>query len=109
MIQDHREIGKRLKLFLFHEYAPGSVFWLPKGNYIYQLLSERIRKLNKDNGYIEVRTPQLFKSDLFKQSGHWDHYKKNMFVFKDEDEQELALKPMNCPGHMLIKTSFSPL
>lgn len=105
MNRDHRDIGKQLGLFTFHEYAPGSAFWLPKGNFIYSLLSERIRQLNLENGYVEVKTPQLFKSDLFKQSGHWDHYKKNMFVFEDEDKQELALKPMNCPGHMLIYKS----
>jgi threonyl-tRNA synthetase len=99
--RDHRKLGKELELFMFHPYAPGSPFWLPKGNTIFQTLSTKIREYNLRNGYVEVRTPQLFKKDLWETSGHWDHYKEHMFNFESEEET-YSLKAMNCPSHMLI-------
>ncbi|MFN4151498.1 MAG: threonine--tRNA ligase, partial [Candidatus Sericytochromatia bacterium] len=99
--RDHRKLGKELELFMMHPYAPGCVFWLPKGNTMFQLLSNKIREYNKKNGYVEVRTPQLFKKDLWETSGHWEHYKENMFNFENEEET-FSLKAMNCPSHMLI-------
>lgn len=99
--RDHRKIGKELKLFMMHPYAPGCAFWLPKGNVIFQVLSQKIRDYNRRNGYVEVRTPQLFKKDLWETSGHWEHYKEHMFNFESEEET-YSLKAMNCPSHMLI-------
>lgn len=103
--RDHRKLGKELELFFFHPYSPGAPFWLPKGNTIFQVLSQKIREFNKRNGYVEVRTPQLFKKELWETSGHWDHYKDDMFNFHShhgETEEINSLKPMNCPSHMLI-------
>lgn len=103
--RDHRKLGKELELFFFHPYSPGAPFWLPKGNTIFQVLSQKIREFNKRNGYVEVRTPQLFKKELWETSGHWDHYKDDMFNFHShhgETEETNSLKPMNCPSHMLI-------
>lgn len=103
--RDHRKLGKELELFFFHPYSPGAPFWLPKGNTIFQVLSQKIREFNKRNGYVEVRTPQLFKKELWETSGHWDHYKDDMFNFHShhgETEEVNSLKPMNCPSHMLI-------
>lgn len=99
--RDHRKLGKELELFFFHEFAPGSAFWLPKGNTLYKTLSEKMRAYNLRNGYVEVRTPQLFRKDLWEISGHWDHYQEDMFLFEDEGTHS-GLKPMNCPSHMLI-------
>ncbi len=99
--RDHRKLGKELELFFMHPYSPGSAFWLPKGNTLFQLLSNKIRQYNARNGYVEVRTPQLFKKELWETSGHWEHYKDDMFNFESEDETN-SLKPMNCPSHMLI-------
>jgi len=98
---DHREIGRQLDLFMFSELSPGCPIWLPAGNTVYSLLSDKIRRLNLDNGYVEVRTPVLWKTALYEQSGHLEHYKKNMFLI-DQEEEQYALKPMNCPGHMVI-------
>ena len=103
--RDHRKLGKELELFFFHQYSPGSPFWLPKGNTLFQVLSQKIREFNKRNGYVEVRTPQLFKKELWETSGHWDHYHDDMFNFHShhgETEEINSLKPMNCPSHMLI-------
>jgi len=99
--RDHRKLGKEMELFFMHPYSPGSIFWLPKGNTLFQILSNKIREYNYRNGYIEVRTPQLFKKELWEISGHWEHYKENMFCFENENET-YALKAMNCPSHMLI-------
>jgi threonyl-tRNA synthetase len=102
-MMDHREIGQKLDLFMFHELSPGCPIWLPKGTLIYNLLAESIRELNLKNGYNEVRTPIIWKSELYRQSGHMDHYRDNMFHLHDpEGRYEYNLKPMNCPGHMLI-------
>jgi threonyl-tRNA synthetase len=99
---DHRDIGQKLKLFMFHPYSPGCPIWLPNGDTVYSILSNKIRDFNKQNGYVEVRTPVIWKKELFEQSGHWDHFAKNMFKFSEDEDNIYALKPMNCPGHMLI-------
>lgn len=99
--RDHRKVGRELELFMTHEWAPGAPFWLPKGTVIYHTLQETIRRLLAHNGYVEVKAPLLFSENLFKTSGHWAHYKDNMFIVH-EDDQDFGLKPMNCPGHMLI-------
>jgi len=99
--RDHRKVGRELELFMTHEWAPGAPFWLPKGTVVYHTLQEAIRRLLARNGYVEVKAPLLFSENLFKTSGHWTHYKENMFIVH-EDDQDYALKPMNCPGHMLI-------
>ncbi|HLG15284.1 MAG TPA: threonine--tRNA ligase [Blastocatellia bacterium] len=99
--RDHRKLGRELDLFMMHEWAPGATFWLPKGTIIYHTLQEKMRRLLGRNGYVEVKAPLLAGSEVFKTSGHWDHYKENMFVFEGEHEA-YALKPMNCPEHMLI-------
>jgi len=99
--RDHRRLGRELELFMTHEWAPGAPFWLPKGTVVYRTLQETMRRLLKHNGYQEVKAPLLFSENLFKTSGHWAHYKENMFLVH-EDEQDYALKPMNCPAQMLI-------
>ncbi len=100
--RDHRRLGRQLELFMTHEWAPGSTFWLPKGWTLYRTLAEAMRRLLLDNGYIEVGTPQLFNQRLWETSGHWKHFKENMFSFEEGDGQCFSLKPMNCPSHMLI-------
>ncbi|MFA6089028.1 MAG: threonine--tRNA ligase [Candidatus Woesearchaeota archaeon] len=99
--RDHRKIGKELELFMFHEYSPGSPFFLPKGTVIYNELLNFIRDEYRKRNYKEVITPQMFNKKLWETSGHWDFYKENMFI-NIVDGQEFALKPMNCPSHLLI-------
>ncbi len=100
--RDHRKLGKELGLLGFHPYAPGSAFWLPKGATVYHELQAAMRRLlTKEGGYVEVRTPMLFKRKLWETSGHWQNYADDMFKLSSEEE-EFALKPMNCPSHMLI-------
>jgi len=98
---DHRKLGKQLGLFMFSEEAPGMPFYLPKGQQIRNELEKFSRELQQESDYEEVRTPFMMNQRLWEQSGHWDHYKDNMY-FSDVDNQSFALKPMNCPGHMLI-------
>jgi threonyl-tRNA synthetase len=111
--RDHRRLGQKLGLFMFHDYAPGAPFWLPKGEDLYHTLSEVMRNLLVNSGYLPVRTPMLFDKTLWETSGHWGHYQENMFHFaeghhkegdSDEDAESkiMCLKPMNCPSHMLI-------
>jgi threonyl-tRNA synthetase len=107
--RDHRKLGKELELFMLHEWAPGATFWLPKGTVVYNTLQEKMRKMLVRDGYVEVKAPLLANEQLFKTSGHWQHYKEDMFVVPDEEAQaekkenaEFALKPMNCPEAMLI-------
>jgi threonyl-tRNA synthetase len=103
MSKDHREIGRDMDLFMFSELAPGCPIWLPKGNILYTILQNNIRDLQKQFRYQEVRTPAIWKSDLYKTSGHWEHYADNMFYVHGSDEDVVhVLKPMNCPGHMEI-------
>ena len=99
--RDHRKLGKELDLFSFSELSPGSPFFHPKGVVIYNALRDFMRDQYKQRGYDEVITPNVFHSDLWKTSGHWEHYKDNMFTFEAEG-QTFSLKPMNCPSHLLI-------
>jgi threonyl-tRNA synthetase len=99
--RDHRKLGKQLGLFSFHKEAPATPFFLPDGARLYNLLVEYIRGLYDEYGYDEVITPQVLDVDLWHRSGHYDHYKENMY-FTKLDEREFAVKPMNCPTHCLI-------
>ncbi|MCY9662734.1 threonine--tRNA ligase [Paenibacillus chondroitinus] len=99
--RDHRKLGKELELFMFSEEAPGMPFFLPKGMAIRNELENFARELQRQRDYAEVRTPLMMNNRVWEQSGHWDHYKDNMY-FTNVDETKFALKPMNCPGHMLI-------
>ncbi|SDE87330.1 threonyl-tRNA synthetase [Fontibacillus panacisegetis] len=99
--RDHRKLGKELELFMFSEEAPGMPFFLPKGMTIRTELENFSRELQRQRDYEEVRTPLMMNNRIWEQSGHWDHYKDNMY-FTNVDETKFALKPMNCPGHMLI-------
>jgi threonyl-tRNA synthetase len=99
--RDHRKIGRTLKLFMFSDEAPGMPFYLPHGMAIRQALEKCSRELQGKAGYEEVRTPLMMNQRLWEQSGHWDHYRENMY-FTAVDDVPFAVKPMNCPGHMLI-------
>ncbi|WP_096202728.1 threonine--tRNA ligase [Bacillus sp. FJAT-45350] len=99
--RDHRKLGKELQLFMFSEEAPGMPFYLPKGQIIRTELENFSRGLQRKAGYDEVRTPLMMNQRLWEQSGHWDHYHENMY-FSDVDETKFAMKPMNCPGHMMV-------
>jgi len=99
--RDHRKLGRELDLFSFHEEAPASVFWHAKGMVIWNELMAYWRLLHRRWGYNEVKTPIVLKRILWERSGHWDHYKENMY-FTDVDEEPYAMKPMNCPGAALI-------
>ncbi|KAL3426187.1 threonyl-trna synthetase [Phlyctema vagabunda] len=99
--RDHRKIGKDQELFFFHELSPGSAMWLPHGTRIYNTIMAFLRDEYWKRGYNEVITPNMYNSDLWKTSGHWDFYKDDMFTFGLEKET-FALKPMNCPGHCLM-------
>ncbi len=104
--RDHRKIGKDLELFMVHEYSPGSPFFYPKGAIIYNELLQFIRHEYFKRGYQEVITPQIFNKALWEMSGHWQHFRENMFTLKCDD-QDFALKPMNCPSHLLMYNSKS--
>uniref|UniRef100_A0A8C7ZVC5 threonine--tRNA ligase n=1 Tax=Oryzias sinensis TaxID=183150 RepID=A0A8C7ZVC5_9TELE len=99
--RDHRKIGKDQELFFFHDLSPGSCFFLPRGAYIYNTLTEFIRDEYWRRGFQEVASPNVYNSKLWETSGHWQHYSENMFSFPVE-EDVFALKPMNCPGHCLM-------
>ena len=122
--RDHRKLGKELGLFTFHQWAPGAPFWQAKGATLYRLLSDYMRDALAGEDYQEVRTPLVFNKALWETSGHWDHYRENMFLLKSDGEPsadddgevpgsaadgrggtEYALKAMNCPGHMLMYAS----
>ncbi len=96
--RDHRRLGVQLDLFHFSDVSPGSPFWHPKGMLIWNVLEDLRRRENKARGYVEVRTPQIYDSELWVTSGHWEKYREHMFVFESEN-REYGLKPMNCPGH----------
>ncbi|MBQ6991874.1 MAG: threonine--tRNA ligase [Clostridia bacterium] len=100
--RDHRKLGKDLDLFFFDETAPGMAYWMPKGFTMMNVLIDFWRKEHKKRGYQEFSGPQLNSSELWKISGHWDHYKEDMFVLTDVDGNEQALKPMNCPNSIKI-------
>ena len=99
--RDHRKLGRELGLFMFSELSPGSPFWQPAGMAIWNELSKLWREENRRRGYREVKTPILYDVDLFKQSGHWDTYRENMY-FTDVEDRPMGLKPMNCPAHIQI-------
>lgn len=99
--RDHRKIGRELDLIMFHEYSPGAPFFLPKGAIIYRELAEFIREEYNKRGYQEVVTPLLYDKALWETSGHWEHYRENMFLLESEG-RIFSLKPMNCPGHCLM-------
>ena len=100
--RDHRRVGKELGLFTFHHWAPGATFWLPKGTTLYNTLSNYMRGVLIPAGYQEVKAPIVFNKALWQTSGHWDYYQDNMFLVKSSDDEEMGLKPMNCPGHFLL-------
>ncbi len=102
--RDHRKLGRELDLFHFNELSPGSAFWLPHGTTLFNTLVGVSRELTAKHGYDEVKTPQLYDAELWRISGHWDKYRENMFITESEDRQ-LAIKPMNCPGHFLLYKS----
>jgi threonyl-tRNA synthetase len=100
--RDHRKVGKELGLFTFHPWAPGATFWRPKGTVLYNTLSNYMRNVLIPAGYVEVKAPIVFNKALWETSGHWDYYQDNMFLVKSADDEEMGLKPMNCPGHFLL-------
>lgn len=100
--RDHRKLGRQLGLFHFHEEAPGAVFWHPKGWTVFQQLISYMRQRQAETGYIEVNTPDVMDRSLWEVSGHWFNYRDNMFTTTTEDGRVYALKPMNCPGAMLM-------
>ena len=102
--RDHKKLGKELELFMMTGEGPGFPFFLPKGMVLRNILEDYWRKIHTLNGYQEVKTPVMLNEELWHRSGHWDHYKDNMYTTKI-DEQDFALKPMNCPGGMLVYKS----
>ncbi|HEY1304909.1 MAG TPA: threonine--tRNA ligase [Vicinamibacterales bacterium] len=102
--RDHRKIGRDQRLFMFHAWAPGATFWLPKGTVLYNTLSNYMRGVLIPAGYTEVKAPIIFNKALWETSGHWQHYRQNMFLVESEGEQ-MGLKAMNCPGHYLMYAS----
>jgi threonyl-tRNA synthetase len=100
--RDHRKVGKELGLFTFHHWAPGATFWLAKGATLYNTLADYMRSRLFPAGYVEVKTPIVFNRGLWETSGHWSHYRENMFLVDSKDGEEMGLKAMNCPGHMLV-------
>ncbi|MCL5117085.1 MAG: threonine--tRNA ligase [Firmicutes bacterium] len=100
-LRDHRKLGAQLDLFTFREEAPGFVFWHPKGHQVYRSLEDFSRRLQAARGYQEVATPWIYRVGLWERSGHWDHYRDNLFLI-DRDDELQGVKPMNCPGHCLL-------
>jgi threonyl-tRNA synthetase len=99
--RDHRRLGRELDLFHIDDHAPGVVFWHPRGWQVWQQVEQYMRAVYRDNGYHEVKGPQLLDRTLWEKTGHWDKYRENMFTTESE-KRDYALKPMNCPGHVLI-------
>lgn len=99
--RDHRKLGRELDLFHIDECSPGTVFWHPKGWRVWQEVEQYMRRIYRDNGYQEVKAPQILDRTLWEKTGHWDKYRDNMFTTESE-KHDFALKPMNCPGHILI-------
>lgn len=99
--RDHRKLGKQLNLFHTQDEAPGMVFWHPKGWILWQQIEQYMRNILNQNGYQEIRTPQILDKDLWVRSGHWENFRENMFI-TNSDERDFAIKPMNCPGHVQI-------
>jgi threonyl-tRNA synthetase len=109
--RDHRKLGRELGLFTFHQWAPGAAFWLDKGTTLYHTLANYMREVLLPAGYVEVKTPLIFNKALWETSGHWSHYRQNMFLIDaagqapDGPGEEMAVKAMNCPGHYLLYAS----
>jgi threonyl-tRNA synthetase len=99
--RDHRRLGRELDLFHIDEHSPGTVFWHPKGWTVWQEVEQYMRRVYRDNGYQEVKGPQILDQGLWEKTGHWQKYRENMFTTESE-KRDYALKPMNCPGHLLI-------
>jgi threonyl-tRNA synthetase len=99
--RDHRKLGRELDLFHIDEHSPGTVFWHPKGWSVWQEVEQYMRRVYRDNGYKEVKGPQILDQSLWEKTGHWGKYRDNMFTTESE-KRDYALKPMNCPGHILI-------
>ena len=99
--RDHRKLGRELDFFHIDEHSPGTVFWHPKGWILWQEVEQYMRRVYRDNGYLEVKGPQILDQHLWEKTGHWDKYRENMFVTESE-KRDYALKPMKCPGHILI-------
>jgi len=99
--RDHRKLGRELGLFMFHPWAPGAAFWLGRGTTLYNTLANYMREVLFPAGYTEVKTPLIFNKALWETSGHWQHYRQNMFLVESEHEA-MGVKAMNCPGHMLV-------
>ncbi|PYR94000.1 MAG: threonine--tRNA ligase [Acidobacteria bacterium] len=102
--RDHRKLGRELGLFTFHQWAPGAAFWLAKGTTLYNTLANYMRDVLFPAGYVEVKTPLVYNKALWERSGHWKHYRQNMFLIESEGET-MSIKPMNCPGHFLTYAS----
>ena len=102
--RDHRKLGKQLDLFHMQDEAPGMVFWHPKGWAMWQVIEQYMRGVYRDNGYQEIRCPQIIDRVLWEKPGHWEHYKANMFTTESE-KHDYAIKPMNCPGHVQVFNS----
>ncbi len=102
--RDHRKLGRDLGLFTFHQWAPGAAFWLDKGTTLYNTLASYMRDVLFPAGYVEVKTPLVYNKALWERSGHWKHYRENMFLIESEGET-MSVKPMNCPGHFLAFAS----
>ena len=102
--RDHRKLGRELGLFTFHPWAPGAAFWMDKGTTLYHTLANYMRDVLFPAGYVEVKTPLVYNKALWERSGHWKHYRQNMFLIESEGET-MSMKPMNCPGHFLLYAS----
>ncbi|MCH2095979.1 MAG: threonine--tRNA ligase [Rhodobacteraceae bacterium] len=100
--RDHRKLGREMDLFHFEDVAPGSIFWHPAGWRMFQSLIAYMRRRQDAAGYVEVNSPDIMDKSLWETSGHWQNYRENMFLAETQDDREYALKPMNCPGHMMI-------
>jgi threonyl-tRNA synthetase len=103
--RDHRRVGKDIGLFTFHQWAPGAAFWLAKGTTLYNTLANYMRDVLFPAGYVELKTPLVYNKALWETSGHWQHYRENMFIVESRDGEPMAMKAMNCPGHMLVFAS----
>ena len=99
--RDHRRLARQLDLFHMQDEAPGMVFWHPKGWVIWQVVEQYMRRVQRENGYLELKTPQVIDVSLWKRSGHWDNFRENMF-FTESESRDYAVKPMNCPGHIQV-------
>ncbi len=105
---DHRSLGQRMDLFHLQEEAPGMVFWHPRGYLLYRLIESRVRQQMQREGYSEVRTPQILAQPIWERSGHWENFRENMFELAGEGDRHLAVKPVNCPGHIQLVHRMAP-